>query len=267
MNSDIKKYGRLIAALVLLAAAIIMSSMMIPSNSKASSSSDSAEASENPENEITVEEGRTALEKLTLKSVAEVEAQLEEQDRIRRAEAMSSGNFNAVFSDAMIIGDSHMEGMTAYGLLDPARVAAIKGRSLSSCEEDIEKAVNMAPQYIFLNYGMNDAAIYGSNTEKFVNRYKEVITGLQEKLPDSKIFICSIFPAQEAAYAKTAFLAYVPAYNEALAQMCDEMGLTFIDTTGIMTADDYEPDHIHTNKGCHQKWLGYVALKSGLVTE
>lgn len=267
MINEIKKYGRLIAALVLLAAALIMSSMMIPSNSKAESGGDGEGSSVDPENEITVEEGRTALDSLALKTVAEVEEKMAEQDAIRRAEAMNAGNFNTVFSDAVIIGDSHMEGMSAYGLLDPARVCAVKGRSLSSCEEDIAKAVSMSPQFIFMNYGMNDAAIFGTDTSRFTTRYKEVIASLQEQLPDSKIYVCSIFPAQEAAYEKTPFLAYIPSYNEALAAMCEEISIPYIDTTGIMTADDYEPDHIHTNRGCHKKWLAYVALRSGLVTE
>lgn len=266
MNIYLKKYGRLIAALVLLAAALIMSSMMIPSNSKADSGSEGADASADPESLITVEEGRTELEKLTLKSVAEVEAKMEEQDRIRRAEAMNTGNFNTVFSDAMIIGDSHMEGMTAYGLLDPARVAAVKGRSLTTSGDDIARTVSMAPRYIFMNYGMNDAAICGSDTAKFIGRYKDAIASLQEQLPDSKIYVCSIFPAQPEACEKKPFLAYIPDYNAALAAMCGELGITFIDTTGLMTADDYEPDHIHTNRACHKKWLGYVALESGLVS-
>ncbi len=209
--------------------------------------------------------GLSFLEGYNTKDIAEIENAIDEAERRHKAELIENGDMNAIYSRVLIMGDSHMEGMLVYGFLDGSKVAAVKGRSLATCDEDIAKAANVLPSTILMNYGMNDAMSYGSDVDSFINKYKEVINRLHEVVPSAKIVICSIFPAQEDVFARKPALANVPEYNKALKEMCKDEGLTFVDTTSLMTPDVYEPDHIHTNVKFHKIWLGYVADAAGLL--
>lgn len=254
-NSALKRYLVIILILLMFIVAISVRISIIPkSNNIIKGSTD--------------DKVKIGLKYLTAYSeidVAAIEKKVEEVERKRKAELIEKGDMNAIFASAMIMGDSHMEGVSTYGLLDASRVAAVKGRSLANCSEDIQKVINMSPSVIFMNYGMNDAMNYGSNVDSFINKYKSVITSLQQALPSSKIVICSIFPAKSDVFGRKPALANIPKYNQELEKMCKDMKLTFIDTTSLMTDEVYEPDHIHTNAAFHKTWLGYVADEAGLL--
>lgn len=254
-NNSLKNYILPVAVIFMFIFAVSIRISIIPDNSNIIKGS-------------TNEKVKVGLEHIAAynkNDIAEVEKSIEDAERKRKAELIEKGDMNAIFSSAMIMGDSHMEGISAYGLLDESKVAAIKGRSLSNCNEDIQKTVNMSPAVILMNYGMNDAMNYGSDVDSFINKYKSVIASLQETLPSSRIIICSIFPSETDVYARKPALANIPDYNRALENMCKEMNLTFIDTTSLMTPEVYEPDHIHTNAAFHKLWLGYVADAAGLL--
>lgn len=212
-----------------------------------------------------VSEGVEKIQLLSQRSVEETEETLKRMEKAERAEQIQAGNFNVIFEDAVFMGDSHLEGLSAYGLLDSAKVAAVKGRSLITGRKEIEKAAAQKPSDIFLNYGMNDVEIFGSNAQKYIETYRSFIAELKARVPDARIFICSIFVPQPQAVEKEPYLAYIPAYNEALKEFCSREGFTFIDTTGLLTDQYYEPDHKHTVYAYHRIWLSYVASEAGFV--
>jgi len=209
--------------------------------------------------------GVKAVSILSCMSVEDAEREIREKQRIERFDSIKSGDFHTIFADSMIMGDSHAEGLVWYKLLGQSRVAAVKGRSILSSEGDVSKVINTAPRNIFINYGMNDAAIYGEKISAFIDSYRGLITELKQSLPEVNIYICSVFQAQEEAFAEEPYLVYIPQYNEALKLLAEEMGVNYIDTGHLLTDEYYEPDHIHTNIKYHKLWLNYIADSAGLL--
>ena len=68
------------------------------------------------------------------------------------------------------------------------------------------------------------------------------------------------------AIEKKAELGQVSAYNEALRQMCEELGLTFIDSSDLLEGkeDWYQKDAIHLKSQFYPLWLNRMEEMAGL---
>ena len=108
--------------------------------------------------------------------------------------------------------------------------------------------------------------IYGSHVEKFIEKYRDLISGIRKSLPDSQIYVAAVLPVQQKAINKEAKMKNVELYNEYLEEMCEELKMTFLDPGFILKMDDslYEPDGIHTVKKFYYKWLTYLADMAGV---
>ena len=60
---------------------------------------------------------------------------------------------------------------------------------------------------------------------------------------------------------------YYPEFNQALEDLCQQMGCTFIDNTFLVDGRDdmYEPDGEHVIADYYPLWLTYMAETAGLV--
>ena len=94
--------------------------------------------------------------------------------------------------------------------------------------------------------------------------YKQEIQKLQEKLPNTKFYVNLIFPVTDAAIAQQSHLARWQSFNEAIKQMCDELGITCIDSNSLVNSDSYEPDGIHMVYSFYQGWAEYMAEVAGI---
>ena len=106
----------------------------------------------------------------------------------------------------MILGDSRAESIVSYEILNNSSVVAYKGRNLKSAQKegDINKAINLAPKNIFLTYGLNDIQIYG-NPLDFIKEYEKIIKDIQNKLPNTKIYVNTIFRVNSKAIIQPIF--------------------------------------------------------------
>ncbi|MCC3867767.1 GDSL-type esterase/lipase family protein [Terrisporobacter mayombei] len=169
------------------------------------------------------------------------------------------------FSSSVILGDSRAESIVSYGILDSSPVVAYKGRNLISAQKegDINKAINLAPTNTFLTYGLNDVQVYG-NISDFIKEYEKVIKDIQSKLPNTKIYVNSIFPVNNKAVSKSPALKNVPLFNAAIVNMCNELGVTYIDTSSIVDESSYESDGIHFKPGFNKRWVELLVQKANL---
>ncbi|WP_338460364.1 GDSL-type esterase/lipase family protein [Terrisporobacter glycolicus] len=169
------------------------------------------------------------------------------------------------FSNSVILGDSRAESILYYGILNNSLVVAYKGRNLISAQKegDINKAINLAPTNIFLTYGLNDVQVYG-NSSDFINEYKKVIKDIQIKLPNTKIYVNSIFEVNNKAMSKSPELKNVSAFNAAIMNMCNELGVTYIDGSSIVDESSYEIDGIHFKPGFNKKWVELLVQRANL---
>lgn len=174
---------------------------------------------------------------------------------------IEDGNYRAAFDDIIIAGDSLVEAIEEYGILDDDQVLAEIGAHTWHLSSVTDRIVASNPRYLILHYGENeldeeDNAVY------FISRYKACIERLKEELPDTEIFVGSIFPVQEKAHYSEPYTVNIPYYNELLKEMAEELDVHFIDYDQwweTFDIDYYEPDGIHPVRSFYtDEYLPYV---------
>ena len=170
-------------------------------------------------------------------------------------------NFRAAFKDIYFCGDSIVEAMSGYDILDSYHVIAAIGVGTSHIDKNLTYIVAPHPKYLILHYGVNviDVPEYA---DTFIANYKASIQKLQEQLPDTVIFVDSIFPVQEKAYKQAPGTKYIDYYNERIYEMTQELGVHYIDHTPQWAAFEknyYEGDGIHPVYSYYkEKYLPYI---------
>lgn len=169
------------------------------------------------------------------------------------------------FSSSVILGDSRAESIVSYGILDSSPVVAYKGRNLITAQKegDINKAINLSPANLFLTYGLNDVELYGDPSD-FIKEYEKVIKDIQSKLPNTKIYVNSIFKVKDKAISESPSLKNVPQFNTAIINMCNKLGVTYIDGSSIVDESSYEDDGIHFKPGFNKRWVEMLVQKANL---
>lgn len=212
----------------------------------------------NPEHKE-VQAGTKYLEKLESKDITTVEEQVKEVQKQARMEAIQAGELPlwAQFSDSLIFGDSRSVGLYVYEFLDTQRVIAEAGYTLKDIAAYEDQIVSLNPSNIFLCTGINDVSIgYWPTPEDYVAGYQEVRDRLQSLLPNTTIYINSIFPAQDPAFEKSSKWREIPDYNAAVKAWCEENGYPYIDNTQVYEEhnDLYEIDGIHFQRDFYEYW-------------
>lgn len=173
------------------------------------------------------------------------------------------------FNKALFIGDSITEGISAYGLLNDKNVLAVKGLTVLKAEKEIDTIAKRNPERIYILLGSNDL-LYGMDSEKFSSEYIEFIQHIKDKLPDSKIYIQSIFPVSKDIESKKPMLSNsrIDEFNTRLKSMAKEQKINYIniseflkDNSGIMNKD-YTSDGIHVKYKFYSIWLDCVKRNS-----
>lgn len=201
----------------------------------------------------------TAIENKILK--------LEEKDKAAQKEGeeeVNNRNYKAIFANSVIMGDSISEAFTEYDILNASSVIAKIGVELDQLEDQIGKVEKLNPQVIFLSYGMNDIIATNGDTDEFVKQYDSLIKDLQNKLPNTKLFVNSIFPVQEQEIEQEPAYEKLDDYNEALRELCDKRQIAFIDNTDLVSDHYYEEDGVHFKASFYPYWLNHMAEVASL---
>ena len=174
---------------------------------------------------------------------------------------IKDGNYRAAFDDIIIAGDSLVKAIAEYGILDDDQVLAEIGAHTWHLSSVTDQIVESNPRYLILHYGENELD-EEENAEYFISRYKACIERLKEELPDTEIFVGSIFPVQEKAYYSEPYTVNIPYYNKLLKEMAEELDVHFIDYDpwwDTLEIDYYEPDGIHPVRSFYtDEYLPYV---------
>lgn len=173
-------------------------------------------------------------------------------------------NYKAIFANSVIMGDSISEAFSQFDILNASSVVAKIGVELSELDEEVVKVKKLNPQIIFLAYGVNDIIATRDNTDEFAKEYGALLDKLHEKLPDTKIFVNSIFPVQQKAMDKEPPLKKIPDYNKALRALCDKKQIAFIDNTDLVSDKYYEQDGMHFKVDFYPYWLNRMAEVAAL---
>jgi len=207
------------------------------------------------------QEAEAYLTQLEQADLAGIQALIEEADlRIALANAPNNTEKNKLrFGNSVILGDSIVEGLVDYRLLNPTQAISERGRRSDNCGDDIKKAASLSPKRVILHYGMNDLEYCGGNEKLFIDHYQKVIKQVKQQMPKAKIYIHAILPVDSTAIARVNAYAKWRQFNQELKKLCQKEGITFIDGGFLLkTKADYEADGIHPKFAFYEKWLPYL---------
>lgn len=169
------------------------------------------------------------------------------------------------FQNSIVVGDSIAEAFDEYDLLTPSNVVASRGMRTDNCEEDINRVIALAPENVFLSYGMNDLEYCRGDEVCFASQYELIIEKLQNELPSAKIYVSALLPTTKAAEASIPVYKAYSKYNEALKALCLEMKVMYYDCGDLLLDEQaYESDGVHPKFAYYPLWLQRMVDIAGL---
>ena len=172
-------------------------------------------------------------------------------------------SYRNVFKNVCIVGDSLMNGLETYNILNSNNLITQVSASLYHLNDNIDKIVRMNPEIVILHYGLNHLDTGSHQPAKFIKFYTEIITELKEKLPATRIIVSGIFPV-DTDKARASRFGRIDNYNKAIEDMCSQLSVEFLDNS-IAFADAkeyYASDGIHLSKDFYENcWLRSIVAE------
>ena len=175
--------------------------------------------------------------------------------------------YRKVFRNVYIVGDSLMNGLQAYNILNSNRLITQVSASLYHLSDNVNKIVKAAPQVLILHYGVNMISTNKNQLNTFISMYTRLIKQIQKGSPDTRIIVSGLFPV-DTDVAKAKRFTKIGVYNKALVKMCDELKIEFLDSSSVLKAhpECYGGDGIHLSKAFYEKyWLKFIISEMGIT--
>ena len=191
-------------------------------------------------------------------NVTEIEtkiSQLEQQETGEEDER----SIKEKFAMSVVLGDSIPNGFVEFDILNASNVKAQIGAHLTQLDSQIEEAKAFSPLVVFISIGENDVTATKGDADLFIRQYTEVLDQISKELPGANVFVNSIFPVRQNAIEKEPYLENIPAYNEALSELCGSREIGFIDNTELVQDQYYEPDGQHFKATFYPLWAEHMA--------
>lgn len=169
-------------------------------------------------------------------------------------------------SDIVFLGDSITdEGEWVELLANPA----IKNRGISSDTTigvlaRLDAIISPQPQTIFLMIGVNDLSNLGRSPTEVSQSYKEILTQIRERSPQTNVLIQSVLPVNRSMFFGSATNSDIQALNDQLQRLANEFSYPYIDLhSHFLDAHQqldarYTIDGIHLNGIAYQQWANLI---------
>ena len=115
----------------------------------------------------------------------------------------------------------------------------------------LDQIIALEPAKVFLYIGGNDFSRLGDSPEASIDRLKTILGELNTALPDTPIFVHSLFPREQR------FADKIKAYNEMLLELDQNAGVTTIDVFPWFAQPDGSIDPRYANDGIHLSGEAY----------
>lgn len=172
-----------------------------------------------------------------------------------------------IFNDTFIAGDSLMNGLEIYGVLSADKLATQVSASLYHLSDNIERIISANPENLILHYGVNMISTQKAQLESFIASYEELILLVKDSLTETRIIVSGLFPV-DTSIATDARFKMIESYNKALNEMCEEIGVEFLDSAKAFegNSDYYGSDGIHLSSGFYSDvWLPFIIENKGII--
>ncbi|KNF08586.1 lysophospholipase L1 [Gottschalkia purinilytica] len=166
------------------------------------------------------------------------------------------------FKNDVFMGDSITESISFYEVLNDKNVLGIKGLTAVKAKSHIDSLISKKPRNIYMLFGMNDIES-GISTEQFKKGYRELVTLIKERLPNSNIYLQSMLPVDNKVLKKNSNYSRnrMDQFNNVIKELAQEENLNYINLLPVIENninDFYEPDGIHPKSKFYKIWLDYV---------
>lgn len=181
----------------------------------------------------------------------------------------------------LFVGSSLMEQFPIYELLLDQQLPytiynrGIGGTTTFELLENMDACIyDLRPDYIYINIGTNDLNLPDYTEESLIARYRAILQGIREHLPEAKIFMLAYYPVNPAVaennpWAKAALAvrtnARINAANEAVRKLAEETGATFLDLNEGIRDENGNLKTEYTVEGMHMYADGYVPVLKALL--
>lgn len=210
----------------------------------------------------TLEEQDVQTVENILASQRQAKIQAEKDETMRKVE---SGEIDvwSLFTDYVLMGDSRGVGFSYYGFMPESRVIAGGGWTIRDIAYYMDQLRALNPTAIFLCFGLNDTSIgHWDTPEPYAAEYLEVVRGLQAEFPNCTVYVNSILPARDPAFATAEKWHEIPEYSAAVEKMCQENGIPFVNNDSIAEKYSYlwDEDGIHLQKEFYPMWAANMIM-------
>lgn len=175
--------------------------------------------------------------------------------------------YRKLFRNTYIMGDSLMNGLEIYNILNPDRLITQVSASFTHFDENYGKIVSVNPKVLILHYGINMIGTNDNHRKSFISNYTKRVKKLKKDLPDTRIIVSGLFPV-DRKIAKAERFSNIGSYNKALKGMCKDLKVEFMDSSSVLKAhpECYGVDGIHLNKTFYSKyWLRFIVKEKGII--
>ncbi|MCT4544011.1 MAG: GDSL-type esterase/lipase family protein [Vallitalea sp.] len=133
-----------------------------------------------------------------------------------------------------------------------------------------ESVYNVKPEKVFLLIGTNDL---GNKKEReyIINNIDRIIINIKEKLPQTKIYLQSLYPIRKEGQNKIRKAVVgvrnneqINSINQNLISLSKKRDITYIDINSLLQDEDGELKYKYTLEGLHISPLGYEVVAKGL---
>ena len=171
-----------------------------------------------------------------------------------------------VKNNAYAIGDSMIEGMNDGQYVNTESLIFRRGCGTYDSQDLFERAVNLQASVVWVQLGLNDMDMYHSDSGQFKDNYRKLVQYLQDSLPDCRIFLCNINPISEDACRRHPQYEYAGQYNQAIMELCEELGVSYVDNTTLVLGHPelWDSDGIHPVQDVYLWMLSHMCYEAGI---
>lgn len=175
--------------------------------------------------------------------------------------------YKKVFKNVYFMGDSLINGLESYEILNKKRVYSKVSASLYHLKDNYKKVIKKEPGTIVLHYGLNSLGYTEEALDGYIKMYSKYIKKIKKALPETRIIVSSIFPVDRKV-AKNKLFGRIKVYNKAMKTMCKELGVEYLNNNPLFKEIDYcyGRDGIHLPEFFYRDyWLKYLIEEMEIV--
>lgn len=189
-----------------------------------------------------------AAEPCIPQSALDAYIQLRWERRVDQWNEVSAPRDAVVFVGSSIIEEGE------WSALFPGVVTVNRGIGADTTQgvlDRLDQIIAMQPSKVFLYIGGNDFSRLGDTPEASIDRLKTILRELNTALPDTRVFVHSLFPREQR------FADKIKAYNEMVLDLDQNAAVTTIDVFPWFAQPDGSIDPRYANDGIHLSGEAY----------